>query len=107
MKAAARFEVEVEAACVMSTHYHAVVKATVAQLSRMMQWLHSRYTCAFNKRQGRFGHAFAERFHSKVVEEEDVYDRCGYVLGNPVNAGLCRTIQEWPWSFYKYGLGAF
>jgi len=107
LKAAARFEVEVEAACIMSTHYHALVKATSAQLSRMMQWLHSRYARAFNKRRGRFGHAFAERFQCKTVDEDGVYDRCGYVLGNPVAAGLCDRIDDWPWSYCRYGLSSF
>lgn len=107
MQASAKFEVKVEAACVMSTHYHAVVDAAVAELSRAMQWFHSRYALGHNRQVKRFGHAFAERFSSKVVEEEDVYDRCGYVLGNPVSAGLCRTLQEWPWSYYRFGLDAF
>ena len=107
LKAAKRHEIRVEAACIMSTHYHAVVNAATTQLSLAMQWFHSRYAVAFNYRQPRFGHAFAERFSSKVVEEEDVYDRCGYVLGNPVKAGLCRTIQDWPWSYYRHGLNAF
>jgi putative transposase len=107
MKSAARFEVEVEAACIMSTHYHAVLDAAVAQLSPAMQWFHSRYARAFNVRQPRRGHAFSERFSSKVVQQDDLYDRCGYVLGNPVKAGLCRTIQDWPWSYYRFGLDAF
>ena len=107
IKAGEKYEIEIEAACVMSTHYHAVVKGAVAQLSRMMQSLHSRYARAFNYRQPRFGHAFAERFWSKVVEEDEVYDRCGYVLWNPVEAGLCRTIEDWPWSYSRLDLEAF
>jgi REP-associated tyrosine transposase len=106
LKAARRFEIEVEAACVMSTHYHAVVEAATEQLSAAMQWFHSGYARAFNRRYGRYGHAFAERFQSKTVDEDGVYDRCGYVLWNPVDAGLCREIAEWPWNYYRYGLGA-
>ncbi len=107
IKAARRFEVELEAACIMSTHYHAVVHAACAQLSLAMQWFHSRYARAFNKRQGRYGHAFAERFRCKTIDEDAVYDRCGYVLGNPVTAGLCPRIQDWPWSYSRHGLGSF
>ena len=106
MKAARRFDVDVEAACIMTTHYHAVVRAGCADLSLAMQWLHSRYARAFNKRYGRFGHVFAERFQCRTVEEDGVFDRCGYVLGNPVKAGLCGRIEDWAWSYSRYGLDA-
>ena len=106
MKAAQRFEIEVEAACVMTTHYHAIVKAACSSLSLAMQWFHSRYARAFNKRHDRFGHVFAERFGCRTVDEDGVFDRCGYVLGNPVKAGLCDRIEDWPWSYSRYGLGS-
>jgi hypothetical protein len=76
-------------------------------LSRALQWFHSRYARAFNRRYGRFGHVFAERFGCKTVGEDGVFDRCGYVLGNPVKAGLCDRIDEWPWSWSRYGTEAF
>ena len=107
MKAARRFDVEVEAACVMTTHYHAVVLAACAQLSLAMQWFHSRYARAFNRRSERFGHVFAERFQCRTIEDDGVFDRCGYVLGNPVTAGLSQRVADWPWSYYRYGLDRF
>jgi putative transposase len=106
MKAARRFEIEVEAACIMTTHYHAVVEGDCASLSVAMQSFHSRYARALNKRYGRYGHVFAERFQCRVVEEDGVFDRCGYVLGNPVKAGLCERVEDWPWSYSRYGLAA-
>ncbi len=104
IKAASCFEIQIEAACIMTTHYHAVVEAGCTQLSLAMQWLHSRSARAFNKRYGRYGHVFAERFQCRAVEPEGVFDRCGYVLGNPIKAGLCDRMGDWPWSFSRYGL---
>jgi REP element-mobilizing transposase RayT len=102
-KAAARFELAIEAACVLSTHYHAVLRAACAQLSQAMQWFHAGYAKAFNRRHGRFGHVFAERFQCRVIESEEyVYDACEYVLLNPVKAGLCERVEEWPWSWSRY-----
>ncbi len=104
LRACRRFGVRVEAACIMGTHYHAVLLGATRQVSAALQWFHSRYARVLNGRRKRFGHVFAERFQCKTVVEEDVYDRCGYVLGNPVKAGLCNLITEWPWSYSRYGL---
>ena len=104
-KCEGRFELGVGAACVMTTHYHLVVEATQDVLSRAMQWLQSRYARAFNKRYGRFGHVFAERFQARAVEGEDrVFETCAYVLLNPVKAGLCDRVEDWQWSYSCYGL---
>ena len=107
LKACDRFGVRVEAACIMSTHYHAILLAAVARISAALQWFHANYARSLNRRRGRFGHVFAERFKCKTVEEDGVVDRCGYVLGNPVSAGLCNRIQDWPWSYSRYGLDNF
>src|SRR5438874_818070 len=59
MKTAARFELDVWAASVMTTHYHAMIEGERGSLSAAMQWFHSRYARAYNKRYGRYGHVFA------------------------------------------------
>jgi putative transposase len=107
LKACDRFGVRVEAACIMTTHYHAILVAASARISAALQWFHSRYAQALNRRRMRFGHVFAERFQCRTVEEDEVYDRCGYVLANPVKAGLCERLQDWPWSYSRYGLENF
>jgi putative transposase len=102
LKACDRFGVRVEAACIMSTHYHALLVAATTPISAALQCFHARYARALNQRRKRFGHVFAERFQSKPVEDDEVYDRCGYFLANPIKAGLCQRIQDWPWSYSRY-----
>jgi putative transposase len=106
-KAEARFGLTIHAACVLTTHYHLVVEASRPALSYTMQWLNSRYARAFNKRRGLFGHVFAERFATRIVEgEERVFETCAYVLLNPVKARLCERVEDWPWSYSRYGVDA-
>lgn len=106
-EAARRNEWELWTACVMSTHYHLVLRAKVWQLSEGMQQANWRYALDFNLRYRKFGHVFAERFRSKVIEgEERVFETCAYVLLNPVKAGLCDRVEDWPWSYSRYGLYA-
>jgi putative transposase len=95
---------ELHAVCVLSTHYHLVVEARVAALSKGVHQLNWRYARYFNERYSRFGHVFAERFQTRALEgEERVFETCAYVLLNPVKARLCQRVEEWPWSYSRYG----
>jgi putative transposase len=96
---------ELHAACVISTHYHLVLEARVEALSKGVHQLNWRYARYFNDRYARFGHVFAERFQTRVIDrEERVYETCAYVLLNPVKARLCDRVEDWPWSYSRYGL---
>jgi putative transposase len=106
LKLQTRYLLVVHVACVMSTHYHAMFETEQATLSQALQWLNGRYARAFNKRQGRYGSVFAERFGCRVVGEQDMRRRCDYILENPVKAGLCERPEDWPWSYSRYGLPA-
>jgi putative transposase len=98
---------ELYSACVLSTHYHLVVDATVEALSKGMHQLNWRYARYFNKRYETFGHVFAERFSTRAIDDETrVFDTCAYVLLNPVKAGVCDRVEDWPWSYSRYGLHA-
>jgi putative transposase len=93
--------------CLMSTHYHLVVEASREDLSKGVERLNGRYARAFNRRYGRFGHLFAERFATRVIAgEQYLFEVCSYVVLNPVKAGLCVRAEEWPWSYSRYGLTA-
>ena len=97
---------ELHAACVLSTHYHVVLAARVEALSNGVHQLNWRYARYFNARYKRFGHVFAERFQTRVVDrEERVFETCAYVLLNPVKARMCERVEDWPWSYSRYGLG--
>jgi putative transposase len=94
----------VEAFCLMTTHYHAVIVALVEELSRGMQRLNGDYARTFNKRHGRRGHLWSERFASWAIEDEEhLENTVRYVLMNPVRAGLCERPEEWPWSGSRHG----
>jgi REP element-mobilizing transposase RayT len=90
----------------MGTHYHLVLDTLCVNLSRGLQRLNWLYAMYFNARYDLFGHLFARRFSSRVIESEEyLYEACAYVLLNPVKAGLCERVEDWPWSASRYGLG--
>jgi REP element-mobilizing transposase RayT len=85
--------------CLMSTHYHVIIGASLDPLSRGMHRLNGLYATEFNARHRRAGRLFADRFASYVIRDEAHYEAAlEYVMENPVRAGLCRRAEDWKWS---------
>jgi putative transposase len=101
---ARRFDWRCHAYCLMTTHYHLLVGSSREELSRGLGRLNGFYAQGFNKRHGRRGHLFGDRFSAFVVEGEEYLEAaCRYILLNPVRAGLCAAADEWPWSGSYFG----
>ena len=95
----ARFGWRCIAYSLMGTHYHLLLETTVEQLARGLHRLNGVYAQRFNRRHDRKGHLFRDRYSAWVIEDEDhAVATIGYILHNPVHAGLCETPQEWRWS---------
>jgi putative transposase len=98
-----------DAYCLMTTHFHLVLPATLASLSVGMHWLNGVWAQRMNRRHGRVGHLFANRYSAWVVRDEQHWLKtCRYVLENPVKVGLCESVLDWPWSggrFLQHYLG--
>src|SRR5205085_7611740 len=94
-----RFELRIVAWCVLGTHVHMVIDAPGTRISGAMHWLLGVYAQYFNRRHGRRGHLYQERFRAWIIRDEPhLREAIGYVYANPVRAGLCATLHEWPWS---------
>ena len=77
--------------------YRLVVESPHGNLSRAMQCLNQRVAQAINRRVGRFGHLWAGRFKSRVVESESEWlHLLPHVHNTPVRAQLVRRAQDWP-----------
>jgi REP-associated tyrosine transposase len=88
----------------MTTHYHLLVGSSREELSLGLRSLNGVYAQRFNKRYGRKGHLFGDRFWASVVEgDQHLPATCRYILLNPVRAGLCDLPEHWRWSGSMYG----
>jgi len=104
--AVARFDWQCFAYCLLSNHYHLVLRITAATLSRGMRWLNGLYAHRHNERHGRKGHLFGGRYRTGVIESDrHLAEACRYVDLNPVRAGLCNHPGEWRWSSYGASVG--
>jgi len=97
---------QVHAWCLMSNHFHLVVETPQPNLVAGMKWLLGTYTGRFNRRHRKFGHLFAGRYKSLVVDGSgNGYLRtvAEYVHLNPVRAKLLRAeqaLRRYRWSSY-------
>ena len=95
-------KIEVLAWALMDNHVHFVLRATEGRLSKAMQRLLGPYAQAFNRRHGRVGRLFRDRFWSRPVEDDDdLLGLIGYVILNPLRAGIVRDLEELlthPWT---------
>jgi putative transposase len=90
--------------CVMTNHYHLLVGSSREALSSGLGRLNGFYAQGFNKRHGRRGHLFGDRFSAFVVEGDEYFEAASrYILLNPVRAELCSTARDWPWSDSYFG----
>jgi putative transposase len=99
LRIARRYAWTIYGYCLMPNHYQLIVQATQPDLSKGMHRLNGRYAQNFNQRYERSGHVFQNRFTSYVIESEEYFEAAlEYVRVNPVKAGLCERIAEWPWA---------
>ena len=88
--------------CLLSTHYHLLVRTVTPNLGVGMQWIHGRHAQITNMLHDTAGPLWRGRYHSSVVDTgAHVVRAAAYIDANAVDAGLCRSPEDWPWSSYR------
>jgi putative transposase len=92
--------------CLLTTHYHLLVKTPDGDLSAGLRHLNGRYAQWTNWCRGERGHLFRERFNSVLVESvSHAFESYRYIAMNPVRAGVVARPEDWRWSSYAALLG--
>jgi REP element-mobilizing transposase RayT len=92
--------------CLMTNHVHLLVETPAPDLGAGMQHLHGAYARYFNQRRARNGPVFQGRYGSTLVtSDEQLVTVIGYVVHNPVKAGLVGDPGGWPWSSHAAMVG--
>jgi REP element-mobilizing transposase RayT len=89
--------IEVHAFCILTTHFHMLVRSPRGELSLAMQRLQNEYSRWFNRSRRRDGPLYRSRFTSKPVDTlEYRYNLVRYIDANSVQAGLVEAPQLYP-----------
>jgi len=92
--------------CLMDTHYHVLVATPEPNLGHGMRTMQTRFAQRFNRRHGRTGHVFGDRYHARRIEDEGhLIAAVVYIVLNPVRAGVTGGPATWPWSSYRATAG--
>ncbi len=89
--AARRYGVEINAFALMTTHYHLIVTPTseTGALAKSMQAIGGRHTRYFNRKYGRIGTIWNERYGAALLDDERYWYNClRYVDLNPFRAHM-------------------
>ncbi len=86
--------------------YHLMIETPDGNLSKGMRQLNGVFTQTSNRRHGRSGHLFQERFKAILVDADSyLLELARHVVLNPVRAGMVRDPGKWPWSSYRAMVG--
>jgi REP element-mobilizing transposase RayT len=92
--------------CQMTNHFHLLIQVSSSGLSPGMQELLGEYARFWNRRHGRTGHVFRNRFESAAVaSDQHLLETARYVDLNPVRAGVKPRPEHWSWSSYRALVG--
>ena len=94
-----------EGYCVMTNHFHLVIRTPEGNLSYGMQWLQATFANRYHRFRKVHGKLFQGRYKSLIVEEDAYLGALQhYVHLNPVRAGICTVneLEAYRWSSYWY-----
>jgi putative transposase len=92
--------------CLMTNHVHLlVIPGRPDSMATTLRRVHSEYSQVLNKRLGRSGHLWQNRYYSCPVGERYLFTVLRYVERNPVRAGLTEVAEDYPWSTAPYHAG--
>ncbi len=101
-----RFGLQVHAYCLMSNHYHLLVKTPLGNLQRAMRHIGGVYTQRYNRKKKTDGQLFRGRYKAILVDH-DAYllQLSKYIHRNPSEAGMVEAEGDYVWSSYPAYIG--
>ncbi len=100
------FEVDILSFVLMHNHFHLLIRTPKAHLSEVMQCFMKETSCEITRLSGRINQTYGGRHHKCLITSYHYFMNVyKYVYRNPVRAGLCNRVEEWPYSTLSGQLG--
>jgi putative transposase len=106
LEAAEHAKTLIYAWALMSNHWHGLVRAPEAGLSGFLRRVNHRHSLGSNRRHRRRAHLFENRPGAvQQLTDEQLKWTIRYILRNPLEAGLARTVQSARWTSFRATVG--
>ncbi len=103
-QASLRFNIEVHSYCLMTNHYHLLIKTPDANLGRAMKHINGLYTQYFNRAHNTDGALFRGRYKAVLVDADNYLLHVSrYIHRNPIETStpLVDVLIDYKWSSYS------
>ena len=91
--------------CIMTNHYHLLIRSPEVPLSKVMMLANKRYT-EYYKRKYRFtGQLYEKRYYaSPIFDAQGILDVSRYIHRNPIETKtpMVERMEHYPYSSYRY-----
>ena len=85
--------------CLMSNHFHLLIREREDNLGMALKRIAGSYVFYYNRKYGRDGHLFKERFKSEPVNDMTYFTTLlRYIHQNPVKAGIVENVKDYEYS---------
>jgi putative transposase len=93
--------------CLLSNHFHLLMRPTATSISRILQSLLVSHTQRYHRHYQSGGHVWQGRFKSPVIQnDEHLLNVLRYIEANSLRAKVVRRAEDYRWSSYRaHGLG--
>ena len=99
------YPISICAFCIMTNHYHFLLKSETISISKIMSLFNKRYTDYYNRKYNHVGHVFQQRFNSSpLLFPQGLLQVSKYIHRNPINTKeqMVAKIEDYSYSSYQY-----
>jgi REP element-mobilizing transposase RayT len=96
---AASLKIRILAYCLLDNHYHLVIQNSSGRMSDFFKQVNGQFGSYYRRIYKGRGYVFQDRFKSRVIQDDSyLLMVIGYVLNNPIRAGLVDNFLDYKWS---------
>ncbi len=100
------FGVKIHSFVLMSNHFHLLISDPEGKISQALRWLMTETSRDINHEQKSKNHVYGQRNYRTLLSNSHYFLHAyKYVYRNPVEAGVCKWVEEYPYSTLRGLLG--